>query len=111
VALQGPGGEDLGSLPDQPLGPYGWAQLGQPLLGKASSGRAVVTRVAGSSPFTAYGVLNDAGTSDGSFIPPLLPGDASGADRLVPVILDVQGLGGVIRRSSRSRTSERPRSR
>ena len=93
VSLQGPAGEDLGVLPDQPLGPWGWFQFNQPLAGKASSGRAVVTRVSGASPFTAYAVLNDAVTSDGSYVPPLLAGDASGADRLVPVVLDVQGLG------------------
>jgi len=93
VTLRGPNGEDLGALPDQPLGGYGWAQFGQPLQGKAPSGRAEVTRVAGSSPFTAYAVLNDAVTSDGSFLPPVLGGDASGADRLVPIVLDVQGLG------------------
>jgi hypothetical protein len=93
VALQGPVGEDLGPVPDQALAPWGWFQLNQPLAGKASSGRAVVTRVAGSSPFTAYAVLNDAVTSDGSYVPPLLGGDGSGADRLVPVVLDVAGLG------------------
>jgi hypothetical protein len=93
VALQGPAGEDLGVLPDQPLGPWGWFQFNQPLAGKASAGRAVVTRVSGSSPFTAYAVLNDAVTSDGSYVPPLIEGDTSGADRLVPVVLDVQGLG------------------
>ncbi|MEO8055789.1 MAG: PKD domain-containing protein, partial [Acidobacteriota bacterium] len=93
VSLQGPAGEDLGALPDQALGPWGWFQFNQPLAGKASSGRAVVTRVSGASPFTAYAVLNDAVTSDGSYVPPLIAGDASGADRLVPVVLDVQGLG------------------
>jgi len=92
VALQGPNGEDLGSF-DETLGAYGWAQLDEPLSGKAASGRAVVTRVSGSWPFTAYAVLNDAVTSDGSFIPPLLSDDGTGADRLVPVVLDAQGLG------------------
>ncbi len=91
VALQGPAGEDLGTLPDQPLGPWGWTQLNQPLAGKATSGRAVVTLVSGSGPFTAYAVLNDTVTSDGSFLPPIVPGDSSGADRLVPIVLDVQG--------------------
>jgi PKD domain/BNR repeat-like domain len=93
VALQGPNGEDLGTLQDQPLGPYGWTQINHPLLGLAASGRAIVTRVSGSSPLTAYAVLNDASTSDGSFLPPVLEGDTSGADRLVPVVLDVAGVG------------------
>jgi PKD repeat protein len=93
VALQGSSGEDLGTLPDQLVGPWGWFQFNQPLTGKASAGRAVVTRVSGTSPFTAYAVLNDAVTSDGSYVPPLFGDDGSGADRLVPVVLDVQGLG------------------
>ncbi len=93
IALQGPAGEDLGILPDVSLPAWGWAQVDQPLAGKASSGRAVVTRVSGTSPFTAYAVLNDAVTSDGSFVPPLLGGDPTGGERLVPVVLDVKGLG------------------
>jgi hypothetical protein len=87
-------GEDLGTLPDQSLPPYGWTQVNQPLAGIASSGRAVITEVFGSSPFTAYGVLNDAVTSDGSFIPPLIANGSGPGDRLVPIILDVHGLGG-----------------
>ncbi len=38
-------------------------------------------------------MLNDAVTSDGSYVPPLLGDDGSGADRLVPIVLDVAGLG------------------
>jgi photosystem II stability/assembly factor-like uncharacterized protein/PKD repeat protein len=91
VALQGPNGESLSGPTDQSLTGYGWTQLNQPLLGQASSGRAVVTRVSGSSPFSAYGVLNDAVTSDGSFVPPQIPGDASGADRLIPILLSAAG--------------------
>jgi hypothetical protein len=93
VRLEGPNGEDLGVLSDWTLPAWGWKQFDRPLEGKAASGRAVVTRLSGSSPFSAYAVLNDAGTSDGSFVPPLLS-DASGpADRLVPVVLDVKGRG------------------
>jgi PKD repeat protein len=91
VALQGPNGEALSGPADQILPGYGWTQLNQPLLGQASSGRAVVTKISGSSPFSAYGVLNDATTSDGSFVPALVPGDATGADRLVPIVLAAAG--------------------
>ena len=91
VQLQGPNGETLSSPADQTLPGYGWTQLDQPLLGQASSGRAVITRVSGASPFSAYGVLNDAVTSDGSFVPPQVPGDASGADRLIPIVLAAAG--------------------
>ncbi len=94
VALAGPLGEELGSLPDVVLPGWGWQQLDRPLEGKAASGRATVTRVAGGSPFSAYGVLNDAVTSDGSYLPPVLPGGTGPADRTIPVVLDVSGLGG-----------------
>ncbi|HVO52590.1 MAG TPA: PKD domain-containing protein [Thermoanaerobaculia bacterium] len=92
VSLQGPSGEDLGTLPDLTLPPGGWYQYNQPLDGKAQAGRALVHYASGDPRFTAYAVLNDAVTSDGSFVPPL-GNDGSGADRLVPVVLDVQGLG------------------
>jgi subtilisin family serine protease len=93
IRLLGPLGEDLGALEDATLPAWGWKQYDRPLLGKAASGRALVARIAGSSPFSAYGVLNDAGTSDGSYIPPHLPGAAGPADLMIPVVLDVQGLG------------------
>lgn len=93
VRLFGPAGEDLGTVEEASLPAWGWKQYNRPLLGKAAAGRALVTRVSGTSPFSAYGVLNDAGTSDGSFVPPLLPGIPGQADRMVPVVLDVQGLG------------------
>lgn len=93
IRLHGPLGEDLGTLEDAALPAWGWKQYNRPLLGKAASGRALVTRISGTSPFSAYGVLNDAGTSDGSFVPPLFPGAAGPADRMIPVVLDVKGLG------------------
>ncbi len=91
VSLEGANGERLTEPADENLPGWGWTQLNQPLLGKATSGLAVVTRVSGTSPFTAYGVLNDAGTSDGSFVPAIIPGDGSGADRLVPIVLSAAG--------------------
>jgi len=101
VQLFGPMGEDLGTMPDQSLPPYGWTQINAPLEGKASSGSARVQQVTptsgtGSHPFTAYAVLNDAVTSDGSFIPPLVLSVPSSdtIDLLVPVVLDVHGFGG-----------------
>ena len=69
AAIQGPNGETLPSPVDQTLPGYGWTQLNQPLLGQASSGRAVITRVSGASPFSAYGVLNDAVTLGRQFRP------------------------------------------
>jgi hypothetical protein len=49
--------------------------------------------VSGSLPFTAYAIVNDAVTSDGSFIAPIRS-DAAGGTHLVPVVLDVRGVGG-----------------
>ncbi len=91
VALEGPNGEALSGPADQTLAGWGWAQLNQPLLGQANSGRAIATKISGSSPFAVYGVLNDAVTSDGSFVPAIVPGDATGADRLIPIILSAAG--------------------
>lgn len=93
VRLEGASGEDLGVLDEPTLPAWGWKQYDQPLKGRAASGRARVSRLSGSAPFSAYGVLNDAGTSDGSYVPPLLPGAPGAGDRLIPVVLDVKGLG------------------
>lgn len=93
ATFYGADGAPLGVTADRTLPAWGWSQIDQPLLGKAASGYARVTRVSGSAPFSAYGVLNDAGTSDGSYVPPLLPGGFGPGDRLVPVVLDVKGLG------------------
>ena len=90
TVLLGPAGQTLNTL-DTGLGPYGWTQLNTPLAGTpATSGVAIVTRTSGTSTFSAYGVLNDAVTSDGSFIPPLLS-DPSAPDRFVPIVLSVAG--------------------
>lgn len=93
LRLEGASGEVLGVLDEPTLPAWGWKQYDQPLLGRASSGRARVLRLAGDGPFSAYGVLNDSGTSDGSYVPPLLAGGPGAGDRLVPVVLDVKGLG------------------
>jgi len=93
LRLEGANGEVLGILDEPTLPAWGWKQYDQPLLGRAASGRARVLRLAGGGPFSAYGVLNDAGTSDGSYVPPLLTGGPGAGDRLIPVVLDVKGLG------------------
>ena len=85
----GPTGQTV-STADAGLGPYGWSQINTPLAGGAASGVAIVTLASGSGTFSAYGVLNDAVTSDGSFLPPLVA-DSSPADRLVPIVLSVAG--------------------
>lgn len=88
--LLGPAGQQLASV-DTGLEPYAWAQLNTPLAGRGvSSGVAVVSLVSGTGTFTAYGVLNDTVTSDGSFLPPVTS-SASALDRLVPIVLSAAG--------------------
>jgi hypothetical protein len=67
----------LANLPD---GAYGYAKI---------------TRTGGIGSWTAYGVVNDAITSDGSILPLYRPGGlAAGRSLVVPVVLDVFGLAG-----------------
>ena len=63
-------GNQLGAPTSVTLAPNQWLQYNTPLqpLG-ATSGYAVIQETIGSSSFVAYGVLNDAVTSDGSYIP------------------------------------------
>jgi hypothetical protein len=62
-------GAVLGTPEEVTLGPGVWRQFNRPLepLG-VTEGIAKVERISGSSRFVAYGVLNDAFTSDGSYI-------------------------------------------
>ena len=55
---------------ERTLGAGEWHQIGTPLASRgATAGSARVERVSGSSRFVAYGILNDAATSDGSYLP------------------------------------------
>ena len=71
------------------LQPLQWVQISG-VLGRAGfdNGYALVERVAGTSPFYAYGVFNDNGTNDGSFIDPI-PVAAGVSSRIVPVVLEL----------------------
>lgn len=90
TAFLGPTGQTVSSA-DTGLGPYGWSQINTPLAGTgAASGLAVVTRASGTGSFSAYGVLNDQVTSDGSYIPPLVA-DTGSPDRIVPIVLSAAG--------------------
>lgn len=67
-------GDGSGSvtLPDVMLGAGGFSQLNEVLAGPGyAQGFASVTRVAGTAPFFAYGVVNDQANADGSFVPPV----------------------------------------
>ena len=52
------------------LAPGQWTQFNQPLAAfGAASGYARIEKTSGNTAFVAYGILNDAVTSDGSYIP------------------------------------------
>jgi len=81
------------------LAPGEWTQwngvLGLGGLPEGSFGYARIRRTRGSGAFTAYGVVNDAKTSDGSYLPAFRPGGAAaGRTLVVPVVLDVAGEAG-----------------
>ncbi len=75
------------------LPPFGWLQIGRVLQGTGiASGWAEIERVGGSGTFSAYGVVNDNVTNDGSFLPPVA--DGRSGDRLtVPVVAEASNLG------------------
>jgi PKD repeat protein len=55
------------------LKPGQFKQIGTPLANRAEQGYARVTRVSGNDQFITYGVLNDQGNNDGSFITMTMP--------------------------------------
>ncbi len=81
------------------LYPGEWQQLNGVLLlagmTEPAYGYAKITRVGGLGAWTAYGVVNDAKTSDGSILPLYRPGGLAAARQLVvPVVLDLFGAAG-----------------
>lgn len=81
------------------LRPGEWRQfngiLGLAGLPDGAYGYAKISRTAGIGSWTAYGVVNDAVTSDGSILPLYRPGGLAAARKLVvPVVLDVFGAAG-----------------
>jgi PKD repeat protein len=77
VSYFGPDGAELGPEPEcNPctLKPGQWHQFSAPLqrFGVAN-GYARIRRVSGTDQFLAYGVLNDQGNDDGSYVPMTLP--------------------------------------
>jgi hypothetical protein len=63
-------GQALATPEERTLAAGEWHQIGTPLASRgATAGSARIERVTGTSRFVAYGVLNDAATSDGSYLP------------------------------------------
>ena len=70
VTYFGATGQVLASPEEHTLAAGEWRQVNEPLGSRgASAGSAKVERISGTSRFIAYGVLNDAATSDGSYLP------------------------------------------
>jgi hypothetical protein len=77
------------TLPDVTLSPGGFKQIGAILSAAgAANGWVRVERVAGTAPYTAYGVVNDNANSDGSFVPAQAEGASSPAGLTIPVVVD-----------------------
>ncbi len=92
-------GAPAGSPIDTVLRPGEWRQFNAILasagLPDGAYGYARITRTAGIGAWTAYGVVNDAVTSDGSILPLYRPGGlAASRSLVVPVVLDVFGAAG-----------------
>lgn len=77
VTYFGPNGAELGKEPQcSPctLAPGQWRQFNTPLAAfGVAHGYARVRRLAGTDQFLAYGVLNDQGNDDGSYVPMIVP--------------------------------------
>lgn len=72
---------------DVTLPPGGFVQMNGILHGYRN-GFVKVERVGGAAPWYAYGVVNDAATSDGSFIPPIVVTDVEFRELIVPVVAE-----------------------
>lgn len=99
VQVYSESGAPAGSPLVRTLAPGEWTQwngvLGLAGLPDGSYGYARIRRTAGVGAFTAYGVVNDAKTSDGSYLPAFRPGGLAAARTvIVPVVLDVYGEAG-----------------
>ncbi len=76
-------------LPEVRLAPGAFHQWNRVLAGAGlTSGWALVTRVSGSAPFFAWGVVNDEGTGDGSFVAGSETDLPRGASRVVPAVVE-----------------------
>jgi hypothetical protein len=83
------GGGPTVVLPEVRLAPGGLHQWNRVLsLGGLSAGWALVERVSGTAPFFAYGVVNDEGTGDGSFVPAFENGGGPLGSWVVPAVVE-----------------------
>jgi photosystem II stability/assembly factor-like uncharacterized protein len=77
------------TLENVTLPPGGFKQISGVLASSGmSNGWVRVERVAGTAPYTAYGVVNDNANSDGSFVPSQPDTGASPSGLTIPVVLE-----------------------
>lgn len=89
VTLVPAGGGEPVVLPGVRLAPGALYQWNRVLaLGGMSAGWALVERVSGSAPFFAYGVVNDEGTGDGSFVPAFETGRTPLGSWAIPAMVE-----------------------
>lgn len=82
-----PGTPPVTVTPDLTLLPGEWRQLSRVLsLAGFTEGYAAVERISGIEPFLSYGVVNDNGTGDGSFVAMVSPRPAE--PQLLPVVVE-----------------------
>lgn len=99
VQIYDEAGEAAPTLLTETLAPGDWYQWNNVLekagLPDGSFGYARIRRVSGVGAWIAYGVVNDAVTSDGSILPMFRPGGLSAARKLiVPIVVDTFGDAG-----------------
>lgn len=78
------------TLPDENLAPGGFFQYSG-ILGSQglTTGWAIVEKVAGSAPIHVYGVVNDMGNSDGSYVPGQQTAHLAGSTSVwIPVVVE-----------------------
>ncbi len=76
-------------LPDVVLSPGGFKQINSVLGANGmSNGYVKVERIAGTAPYYAYGIINDASNSDGSFVPPQPETTAAVTGLTLPVVIE-----------------------
>ncbi len=76
-------------LPDITLTPGGFKQINSVLGANGmANGYVKVERIAGTAPYYAYGVVNDAVNSDGSFVPPQPETTAAVTGLTLPVVIE-----------------------
>jgi hypothetical protein len=76
-----------------PGGFFQWTEILAIAGGSFPNAWVRVERVRGTAPYTTYGVVNDQGTSDGSFVPPVALAEALAVTRLVvPAVVSSGGF-------------------